>query len=62
MGKIKRQSASYRPTMNQLIAKCYFYYARVYELVDRLQDIRPFLHAHLRTATLKHDTDGQVRN
>ncbi|XP_057292701.1 26S proteasome non-ATPase regulatory subunit 3-like isoform X2 [Hydractinia symbiolongicarpus] len=49
-----------RRTLDPLSAVCYFYYARAYELLDRLKDIRPFLHARLRTATLRHDNDGQV--
>lgn len=49
-----------RRTLDPLAAVCYFYYSRCYELVDRLKDIRGFLHSRLRTSTLRHDTDGQV--
>jgi len=49
-----------RRTLDPLAATCYFYYGRCYELVDRLKDIRGFLHARLRTSTLRHDVDGQV--
>lgn len=49
-----------RRTLDPLAAVCYFYYSRSYELLGRLKDIRGFLHARLRTSTLRHDTDGQV--
>lgn len=49
-----------RRTLDPLAAVCYFYYSRSYELLNRLKDIRGFLHARLRTSTLRHDTDGQV--
>lgn len=49
-----------RRTLDSIAALGYFYYARIYELLDKLKDIRGFLHARLRTATLRHDSDGQV--
>lgn len=48
-----------RRTLDILLAKCYFYHSRAYELLDRLKEIRSFLHARLRTATLRHDDEGQ---
>jgi len=47
-----------RRTLDILAAKCYFYYARAYEVTNRLEQIRGFLHARLRTSTLRHDDDG----
>jgi len=38
----------------------YFYYSRVYELSDHLATIRSKLLQLLRTATLRHNFDGQV--
>ncbi|KAF3816879.1 hypothetical protein GH733_014227 [Mirounga leonina] len=40
--------------------ECYYYHARVYEFLDKLDVVRSFLHARLRTATLRHDADGQA--
>ncbi|XP_076437108.1 putative 26S proteasome non-ATPase regulatory subunit 3 isoform X2 [Babylonia areolata] len=48
-----------RRTLDMLAAKCYFYHSRVYELTDQLDSIRGFLHARLRTATLRSDFEGQ---
>lgn len=47
-----------RRTLDALAAKCYFYHARAYELTNQLDKIRSFLHARLRTATLRHDDEG----
>ncbi|XP_060077817.1 26S proteasome non-ATPase regulatory subunit 3-like [Ylistrum balloti] len=49
-----------RRSLNMLAAKCYFYYSRAYELTKKLDKIRSFLHARLRTATLRSDYDGQA--
>jgi len=49
-----------RRTMDPLSAKVYFYYSRVYELSDHLADIRVKLLQLQRTATLRHNFDGQV--
>ncbi|XP_061412072.1 LOW QUALITY PROTEIN: 26S proteasome non-ATPase regulatory subunit 3 [Lethenteron reissneri] len=57
MQKIASQN---RRTLDQLAARCYFYHSRVYEFLDRLDSIRSFLQSRLRTATLRHDTDGQA--
>jgi len=43
-----------------LAAKCYFYYARAYELTDRMDKIREKLHNRLRTCTLRSDHEGQA--
>ncbi|CAI9734971.1 26S proteasome non-ATPase regulatory subunit 3-like [Octopus vulgaris] len=57
MTKITSQN---RRSLDMLAAKCYFYYSRVYELTDQLDKIRTFLHARLRTATLRSDFEGQA--
>ncbi|OZJ06983.1 hypothetical protein BZG36_00260 [Bifiguratus adelaidae] len=49
-----------RRTLDQLTARVYFYYARFYELTDRLGEIRPLLLQLHRTATLRHDDDTQA--
>ncbi|KAF5306395.1 hypothetical protein FQA39_LY08904 [Lamprigera yunnana] len=57
MTKITSQN---RRTLDLIAAKCYFYHSRVAELTDRLDSIRGFLHARLRTATLRNDFEGQA--
>uniref|UniRef100_A0A6B2L2J0 PCI domain-containing protein n=1 Tax=Arcella intermedia TaxID=1963864 RepID=A0A6B2L2J0_9EUKA len=47
-------------TMDPLSAKVYFYFSRVYELSDHLADIRVKLLQLQRTATLRHNYEGQV--
>ncbi|KAK7092644.1 26S proteasome non-ATPase regulatory subunit 3-like [Littorina saxatilis] len=49
-----------RRSLDMLAAKCYFYHSRVYELTDKLDSIRGFLHARLRTATLHSNFEGQA--
>jgi 26S proteasome regulatory subunit N3 len=49
-----------RRTLDGLSAKCYFYHSRVYELCSELGSIRGFLHARLRTATLRHNEEAQA--
>ncbi|PKY44576.1 hypothetical protein RhiirA4_400049 [Rhizophagus irregularis] len=49
-----------RRTLDQLSARIYFYYARFYELTEKLAEIRPVLLAAQRTATLRHDNDSQA--
>ena len=49
-----------RRTLDSLSAKCYFYHSFVYELRGQLFAIRGFLHARLRTATLRHNEEAQV--
>uniref|UniRef100_A0A8C9PCU6 26S proteasome regulatory subunit RPN3 n=1 Tax=Spermophilus dauricus TaxID=99837 RepID=A0A8C9PCU6_SPEDA len=55
MQKISTQN---RRALDLVAAKCYYYHARVYEFLDKLDVVRSFLHARLRTATLRHDADG----
>ncbi|KAI9585735.1 probable 26S proteasome non-ATPase regulatory subunit 3 [Glossina fuscipes] len=57
MGKIQGQN---RRTLDLIGAKSYFYHSRVAELNNNLENIRPFLHARLRTATLRNDFEGQA--
>ncbi|CAK9304036.1 unnamed protein product [Gordionus sp. m RMFG-2023] len=47
-----------RRTLDLLAAKCYFYYARIYELNNQADQIRRFLLARFRTCTLRKDNDG----
>eukprot|EP01114_Cavostelium_apophysatum_P001766 TRINITY_DN1153_c0_g1_i2.p1 TRINITY_DN1153_c0_g1~~TRINITY_DN1153_c0_g1_i2.p1 ORF type:complete len:427 (-),score=88.81 TRINITY_DN1153_c0_g1_i2:342-1622(-) len=49
-----------RRTLNLLSAKAYFYYARAYELTDRLEEIRGKLFSYYRTASLKHNDEAQA--
>ncbi|KAK6180867.1 hypothetical protein SNE40_008843 [Patella caerulea] len=49
-----------RRTLDMLAAKCYYYHSRAYELTNNLEVIRGFLHARLRTATLRSDFEGQA--
>ncbi|KAB0800634.1 hypothetical protein PPYR_06374 [Photinus pyralis] len=57
MTKITGQN---RRTLDWIAAKCYFYHSRVAELTNKLESIRGFLHARLRTATLRNDFEGQA--
>uniref|UniRef100_A0A336K9E6 CSON005750 protein n=1 Tax=Culicoides sonorensis TaxID=179676 RepID=A0A336K9E6_CULSO len=57
MNKFKSQN---RRSLDLIAAKCYFYHSRVAELTDSLEGIRGFLHARLRTATLRNDFEGQA--
>ncbi|CAI8036144.1 26S proteasome non-ATPase regulatory subunit 3 [Geodia barretti] len=52
--------AENRRTLDGLSAKCYFYHSRVYEMCGQLAGIRGFLHARLRTATLRHNEEAQA--
>lgn len=49
-----------RRTLDLLASKCYFYHARSYELVGKLDQIKGFLHQRLRTATLRNDYEGEA--
>ncbi|CAF0864248.1 unnamed protein product [Didymodactylos carnosus] len=55
---VEKTAVLNRRTIDLLAAKCYFYYARVFELNNKLEEIRPFLHSRLRTATLRNDFEG----
>ncbi|EDW90368.1 probable 26S proteasome non-ATPase regulatory subunit 3 [Drosophila yakuba] len=57
MAKISIQN---RRTLDLIGAKSYFYFSRVAELKNSLEGIRAFLHARLRTATLRNDFEGQA--
>lgn len=57
MSKVTSQN---RRTLDLIAAKCYFYHSRVAELTNKLDSIRSFLHARLRTATLRNDFEGQA--
>jgi len=49
-----------RRTLNPLSAKAFFYYSLAHEKTDRLQEIRGNLLAYHRTASLRHNEEGQV--
>jgi len=57
---IKRLQAFNSRTLFPLGAKCFFYYSRSFELTGRLSEIRGTLLAAQRTATLRHDEEGQA--
>lgn len=57
MSKIMSQN---RRSLDLVAAKSYFYHSRVAELTNKLETIRGFLHARLRTATLRNDFEGQA--
>ncbi|CRK93677.1 CLUMA_CG007206, isoform A [Clunio marinus] len=57
MNKIMTQN---RRSLDLIAAKSYFYHSRVAELTNKLDTIRGFLHARLRTATLRNDFEGQA--
>lgn len=57
MNKIVGQN---RRTLDLIAAKSFFYRSRVAELTNSLVSIRGFLHARLRTATLRNDFEGQA--
>eukprot|EP01104_Vermistella_antarctica_P012441 TRINITY_DN35_c0_g1_i1.p1 TRINITY_DN35_c0_g1~~TRINITY_DN35_c0_g1_i1.p1 ORF type:complete len:535 (-),score=212.36 TRINITY_DN35_c0_g1_i1:131-1735(-) len=56
----EKVSSVHRQTIYALGAKAYFYYSRCYEITGRLVDVRSNLLAAFRTATLRHDDDGQA--
>ncbi|XP_038058312.1 26S proteasome non-ATPase regulatory subunit 3-like [Patiria miniata] len=49
-----------RRSLDQLSAKAFFYHSRAYELTGQLEKVRSFLHAKLRTATLRHNNEAQA--
>ena len=49
-----------RRTMDIIAGRCYFFYARAYEVNGKLSSIRRFMLARLRTATLRQDEEGQA--
>lgn len=56
----ERLSTWNRRTLDPLSSKIFFYLSRSYELVGRLEEIRPKLLTLQRTATLRHNFDGQI--
>jgi len=46
--------------LDLVAARCYFYFARSYELDNKLEQIRPILYARLRSSTLRNDAEGQA--
>ncbi|MCL4134321.1 UNVERIFIED_CONTAM: hypothetical protein GTU68_029957, partial [Idotea baltica] len=57
MGKVSNMT---RRSLDLLAARCYYYHTRAYEVNERMQEIRSFLHQRLCHATLKKDHEGQA--
>ncbi|EUB56878.1 26S proteasome non-ATPase regulatory subunit 3 [Echinococcus granulosus] len=57
---MERTQETGRRTMGALASRCFYYHSRAFELDDRLEEIRPFLHSRLRSATLKNNHDCQA--
>ncbi|KAJ8345619.1 hypothetical protein SKAU_G00298120 [Synaphobranchus kaupii] len=57
---LQKISSQNRRALDLVAAKCYYYHSRVYEFLNQLDTVRSFLHTRLRTATLRHDADGQA--
>ncbi|XP_053084534.1 26S proteasome non-ATPase regulatory subunit 3 [Pangasianodon hypophthalmus] len=57
---LQKISSQNRRALDLVAAKCYYYHCRVYEFLNQLDTVRSFLHTRLRTATLRHDSDGQA--
>lgn len=57
---LQKISSQNRRALDLVAAKCYYYHSRVYEFLNQLDTLRSFLHTRLRTATLRHDADGQA--
>lgn len=57
-----RACKSRSSTGDEIVAKCFFYYSRAFELQGKKEysSIRNALHAALRTATLRSDEPGQL--
>lgn len=49
---MERISGINRRTLDMLAAKCYFYYARAYELTNQLDKIRTYVAAQLELSAL----------
>jgi len=57
---VERLNSFNRRTLNPLSAKVYFYYSYSYEKANRLEEIRSSLLAYHRTASLRHNDEGQA--
>ncbi|KAL5961844.1 26S proteasome non-ATPase regulatory subunit 3 [Taenia solium] len=57
---MERTQETGRRTVGVLASRCFYYHSRAFELDDRLEEIRPFLHSRLRSATLKNNHDCQA--
>ncbi|CAL8091781.1 unnamed protein product [Calicophoron daubneyi] len=55
-----RLNLTNRRSMAVLASRCYYYHSRSYELVGKLEAVRPFFHARLCTATLRSNYDTQA--
>ena len=57
---VNRIESFNRRTLHLLAAKSYFYYSRTHELTNKLEEIRMNLINYYRTATIKHNSEGQA--
>ncbi|CAH8545369.1 unnamed protein product [Dicrocoelium dendriticum] len=57
---MERLDSTHRRTMALLASRCYYYHSRSYELIGRLEAVRSFFLARLRTATLRSNYDAQA--
>ncbi len=49
-----------RRSLDHVAARCFFYHTLSHEAVGQLAEIRGFLHARLKHATLHNDFEGQA--
>uniref|UniRef100_A0A0N5AIS5 PCI domain-containing protein n=1 Tax=Syphacia muris TaxID=451379 RepID=A0A0N5AIS5_9BILA len=57
---ISRIDVCDKRTLDPIAAKAFFYLCLIYEKAGKLNDLRAFLNAHLRTATLRRQNDSQA--
>lgn len=57
---IARIDACDKRSLDPIAAKGFFYLCLIYEKANKLNDLRAFLNAHLRTATLRRQSDSQA--
>ncbi|VDO09380.1 unnamed protein product [Rodentolepis nana] len=57
---MERTQETGRRSMAVLASRCFYFHSRAFELDDRLEEIRSFLHSRLRSATLKKNHDCQA--
>lgn len=56
---IDKLASHNRRSLDHVAGRCYFYHTLSHEAVGQLADIRGFLHARLKHATLHNDFEGQ---
>jgi len=55
-----RTAPSRASACDEIVAKCFFYFARSFELLGKANEVRGDLHAALRTASLRSDEPSQA--